>query len=238
MGLTLAAQSWNSNSLPWHIHPVTQTSSRQDRGAAKRQRLVDAAWQLYYERGLARATLMEIAQAAEVPIGNVYYYFPTKDDLTAAVLEAHKQHIVRVTRAWAADAADNPAHGLHIYVQAQADNAEKIALEGCHHSRLAYDLAQEPAFRHRAREILDIYLQFAARQIGLMGLTSNAHALAQELIGRVQGGIALASTLRAPSILVAETQRLHHWIDDLNTQPRTALTPRPSPLPAPRPADC
>lgn len=217
---------------------MTQTSSRQDRGAAKRQRLVDAAWQLYYERGVARATLMEIAQAADVPIGNVYYYFRTKDDLTCAVLEAHKQHLIRVTRVWAAEAADDPAHGLRVYVQAQADNAEKIALQGCHHSRLAADLAQEPAFGHRAREILDIYLQFAARQITLTGLSANAHALAQELVGRVQGGIALASTLRAPLILVAETDRLHRWIRDLGTHPHTALNPRLAPAPAPRPANC
>ncbi len=55
----------------------------------KRQRLAAAASQLLHQQGVEKTTLADIAQAADVPVGNVYYYFKTKDDIIAAVIEAH-----------------------------------------------------------------------------------------------------------------------------------------------------
>ena len=52
----------------------------------KRERLIAAAVELVYRQGVARTTLADIAQAADVPVGNVYYYFKTKDDIIAAVV--------------------------------------------------------------------------------------------------------------------------------------------------------
>jgi len=54
----------------------------------KRGRLIVAACDLFYRQGIAGTTLAHIAEAAEVPLGNVYYYFKTKDDIVAAVVEA------------------------------------------------------------------------------------------------------------------------------------------------------
>ena len=49
----------------------------------KRERLVGAACDLVYRLGAERTTLADIARAADVPLGNVYYYFRTKDDIFA-----------------------------------------------------------------------------------------------------------------------------------------------------------
>jgi len=62
------------------------TASKQRPG--KRERLIAAAAQLLHQQGIERTTLAEIATAADVPAGNVYYYFKTKDDVIAAVIEA------------------------------------------------------------------------------------------------------------------------------------------------------
>jgi hypothetical protein len=43
--------------------------------------LIAAAYALVYRRGVARTSLADIAQAADVPVGDVYYYFKTKDDI-------------------------------------------------------------------------------------------------------------------------------------------------------------
>ena len=39
---------------------------------------------------MERTTLGDIARAADVPVGNVYYYFKTKDQLVEAALGAHR----------------------------------------------------------------------------------------------------------------------------------------------------
>jgi AcrR family transcriptional regulator len=65
----------------------------------KGERLIAAACKLMYRQGVERTTLADIAQAADVPLGNVYYYFKTKDDVVAAVVQAHVQQIETATAA-------------------------------------------------------------------------------------------------------------------------------------------
>jgi AcrR family transcriptional regulator len=63
-----------------------------DRGG-KRERLVTSAADLMHRQGVPVTTLAQVAQAADVPPGNVYYYFKTKDEVIAAVIEAHAQQV-------------------------------------------------------------------------------------------------------------------------------------------------
>jgi AcrR family transcriptional regulator len=55
----------------------------------KRERLIRTATRLLYRQGFAKTSLADIAQAAEVPLGNVYYYFKTKSELAEAVVEEY-----------------------------------------------------------------------------------------------------------------------------------------------------
>lgn len=56
---------------------------------SKRERLVAAASRVLHEQGVEKTTLADIARVAEVPLGNVYYYFKTKDRLVEAAIDAH-----------------------------------------------------------------------------------------------------------------------------------------------------
>ena len=53
----------------------------------KRTRLTETATKLAYGRGFRETSLADIAEAARVPVGNVYYYFKTKEELAEAVVE-------------------------------------------------------------------------------------------------------------------------------------------------------
>src|SRR6201994_5188816 len=59
----------------------------------KRERLVDGAREALYAQGVESTPLADIAKVADVPVGNVYYYFKTKDDLVQAVIAAHADEI-------------------------------------------------------------------------------------------------------------------------------------------------
>src|ERR1700730_11121883 len=59
----------------------------------KRQRLVEGGRLLRQREGGEKTTLADIAQAADVPVGNVYYYFKTKDELVRAAIDAQAQAI-------------------------------------------------------------------------------------------------------------------------------------------------
>ena len=68
---------------------------RGNAAGGKRERLVGAARQMLYEHGVEKTTLADIAAAAGVPLGNVYYYFRTKDALVSAVLDARARPSTR-----------------------------------------------------------------------------------------------------------------------------------------------
>src|ERR1700736_2375420 len=55
--------------------------------ADKRARLIETTMKLAYKHGFRETSLANIAEAAHVPVGNVYYYFKTKDELGEAVVE-------------------------------------------------------------------------------------------------------------------------------------------------------
>src|SRR5437764_536059 len=59
----------------------------------KRTRLVEGARLVLHQQGVEKTTLADIAGAADVPVGNVYYYFKTKDDLVRAVIDSHGRDI-------------------------------------------------------------------------------------------------------------------------------------------------
>jgi AcrR family transcriptional regulator len=56
-------------------------------GAQTRQRIVDAAYGLFWRQGFVRASLDDIAEAASITKRTLYQHFRSKDDLMAAVLE-------------------------------------------------------------------------------------------------------------------------------------------------------
>ena len=53
----------------------------------KRTRLVSAAGGLAYQNGFGATSLAGIAREAKIHLGNVYYYFKTKDEIGEAIVE-------------------------------------------------------------------------------------------------------------------------------------------------------
>jgi AcrR family transcriptional regulator len=54
---------------------------RERRAAARRNQILDAAAEVFAEKGFARATTKEIADRADISEGTIYNYFQAKEDL-------------------------------------------------------------------------------------------------------------------------------------------------------------
>lgn len=59
--------------------------------ADTRDRLIDAAMEMFVFQGYAATGLAQVARKAQVLPGSLYYFFPTKEDLLLATLERRKQ---------------------------------------------------------------------------------------------------------------------------------------------------
>jgi AcrR family transcriptional regulator len=59
--------------------------------AARRNQILDAATQIFAEKGFHRATVRAVAQAAGVADGTIYTYFASKDELLIGILDRLNQ---------------------------------------------------------------------------------------------------------------------------------------------------
>jgi AcrR family transcriptional regulator len=94
---------------------------------ARRQRrnrdaLIAAACGIMTEKGVEAATMLEIAEAADVGAGTVYNYFKSKDDLAIAVLET-LMHELGLRIEEVTDTFDDPAQVYAYGIRTVLDTA-------------------------------------------------------------------------------------------------------------------
>jgi TetR/AcrR family transcriptional regulator, transcriptional repressor for nem operon len=180
----------------------------------KRDRLIAAAARLLHQQGIEKTTLVDIAEAADVPAGNVYYYFKTKDDIVAAVIDAHAQEInsilAEITRAHR-----SPKARLKALIAEFASQSDLVAQYGCPLGSLCSELdkrAGNSDFGHAT--LMNLWIDWAEDQFRQMG-RRDAHDLAVSLLASNQGSSLLTNTLRDPSIHTREARHLTRWIETL-----------------------
>jgi len=184
------------------------------RRPGKRERLIAAAAQLVHQQGVERTTLAEIAQAADVPAGNVYYYFKTKDEVIAAVIQAHAEQI-KATLALIDARHPSPKSRLKAFVREFTAQSEIVAQYGCPLGSLCSELdkrVKDPGLP--AAELMRLPIDWAQEQFRSLG-RPDARDLAFDLLAAYEGSALLANTMRDPSVLSGAARRIDHWIDTL-----------------------
>lgn len=68
---------------------------RQERGAERLVRILDAAAEVFAEEGVQSASIQQIAERAGSSIGSLYHFFPNKQALVLAVAERCMQECLR-----------------------------------------------------------------------------------------------------------------------------------------------
>jgi TetR/AcrR family transcriptional regulator, transcriptional repressor for nem operon len=193
---------------------VTNSSGVGRRGTDKRHRLTAAAARVLHEQGVERTTIADIAAAAEVPAGNVYYYFKTKDELVQAALSEHTNHLSELTTRL--DQLPDPLQRLKGLIAAWVDQRDVAARFGCPTGTLAVELDKRADGTLDAeaagvfRQLLD-WVEEQFRELGQPGPAD----LAITLLAGYQGMSLLANALRDPGIMTREGGRLTRWLDTL-----------------------
>ncbi|MFF4910187.1 TetR/AcrR family transcriptional regulator [Streptomyces sp. NPDC001260] len=184
------------------------------RAADKRRRLKAAAAEVLHERGVERTTLADIARVADVPVGNVYYYFKTKDELVQAALSEHRSRLDELTAALEESA--DPLDRLKGLIAAWVDGRDTAARRGCPTGTLAVELdkREEGTLDAEAAAVIRRLLDWASEQFRAAGVPDpDGHALT--LVSAYQGMSLLANALRDPEVMTREGARLLGWIDSL-----------------------
>ncbi len=132
----------------------TQPARRRPRQDNRRQDLLDAAAGEYRARGFHAVTMRDIARAAGMIAGSIYYHFSSKEELFLAVYEEGVRQISsRVTRACAG--STDPWERLAVACRAHTE----MLLEESDYAQVILRVFPDdvPAERERLIELRDAY---------------------------------------------------------------------------------
>jgi len=181
--------------------------------------LVSAARELVYLKGIAGTSLADIANAADVPVGNVYYYFKTKNEIVAAVVRTYEDQLQALVSE-VERRHESPAARLRAFVAVLVERAvastERYGTQyGCPYGTLSSELAMRAEGADPlAATLMQIQLDWTEQQFRAMG-RPDAHDLAIELLAAYQGAAVLTSTLGDAQLLTGQGRRLDRWIEEL-----------------------
>ena len=190
---------------------MTDSVGRPKQG--KRERLVAGARDVIHHQGVEKTTIAEIAQAADVPVGNVYYYFKTKDELVGAAIDSYASEARALLDSL--DRYRTPKARLKALVRELTARSELAARSGCPMGSLCSELDKRADGLDRScAEMLRFPIDWAEQQFQTMG-RRDARDLAVALIASYQGIALLTNTFHEPELMTREARRLERWIDSL-----------------------
>ena len=144
-----------------------QDKARQARNDLYRQHILEAAEEVFAERGFENAKLQDISRIAGVSMGTIYALFPGKEDLFRALLDARGRELLHLARAGA-----------------RSDEEPRRALDGLIEAYIDYFVAHPTFLRMHLRLGTSWVLGPAMSSPGQVQLWSKIHALQAALMRR------------------------------------------------------
>jgi TetR/AcrR family transcriptional regulator, transcriptional repressor for nem operon len=178
-----------------------------------RDRIVQAADDLFYRRGFENTSFSDIADAMRISRGNFYYHFRSKDEILSAVIHGRLSEAEQMLGRWDTEGA-GPTDRIRKFIDILTTNRSLILQHGCPVGTLCTELAKlNHAARPEADKVFTLFRIWLRRQFTLLGRQENADALAMHLLARTQGVAMLASALRDETFVRREVREMHDWLE-------------------------
>jgi AcrR family transcriptional regulator len=179
----------------------------------KRERLIASATELIYRQGVERPTLAQIAEAAGVPPGNVYYYFKTKDDLIEAVVESRAAYVRELIASL--ERRRTPEARLKGLIRHWLETSDAVVLHGCPLGTLSVVLNDHgDGLEGHTSKLFATPIEWVEQQFREMGVPdAREHALT--MLSTVEGASLISNAVGDRDILISQMHRLERWVDSL-----------------------
>ena len=177
------------------------------RGAATKARIVEAANQLMFERGVALTTLADVRTASATSKSQLYQHFADKNALVREVIEFRAEALLAQQRR-RLEKVDS-LRGLELWRDEMVErNALRDGAYGCPLGSIANEIADHDEDTRRIiANHFDEWLQIIVDTIdrlkarGVLRGDADPRALAGGLLVALQGGYLLAKTSRDVSLM-------------------------------------
>ncbi|SOE16908.1 TetR family transcriptional regulator [Hoeflea halophila] len=181
------------------------------KGDQRREAIVAAAARLFWVNGFSATSIADIARAAGVPQGNMFYYFKTKAELALAVaivFVEETQSLIQEAEA----ASPDPRERIRFLLQRLGQSNRSRVENGCPISAAVRDFrGLAPEASARAGRSFELLVSFIARELQKTGpRPSIALGRARAVVIEWQGGIALAHAFNDMTVLTESLRRAEH----------------------------
>ncbi len=182
--------------------------------AETRERILEAADLLFYQRGFEATSFADIAGSVGISRGNFYHHFKTKDDILDGVINRRLTNTEQMLDRWEVTGAD-PAERIRSFIHILIVNGEKIRKFGCPVGTLSSELAKlNHAAQSDAAGLFTLFRSWLCRQFERLGFGEGSDELAMHVLGRSQGVATLANAFDDDGFLHREVDLMCVWLDD------------------------
>ncbi len=193
-----------------------------------RARIIQAAMELFWEKGYGSTSIADILGRSSVNSGSLYHYFPGKQDLLVAVLEAYRDGIgpMLLDPAW--ENVDDPVERIFALLARYRDLIVMTdCLYGCPIGSLALEIHEpDPIVRERMSENFNAWTaairscldQAAAR----FREDADRQAMAEFTLTVMEGGVMQARTYRDVGFFDRAVAQLRRYFQAMMKEKATA----------------
>ena len=182
------------------------------KGEGNRQRIIEAADNLFYRRGYNQTSFQDISDATGIPCGNFYYYFKTKDDILNAVVDTRIADLT-VMLNHCESAAIDARERLLMLSNMLEHRQDDLIQSGCPIGSLCTELAKdEPALHEKSKQAFVLLRNWIKLQFESLGL-NNADDLAMDLLAKLQGVSVLACAFKDIEYIKRSHNEIKDWIN-------------------------
>jgi AcrR family transcriptional regulator len=186
------------------------------RAASKRQQIVDAADELFYNRGFAQTSFADIAAAVKISRGNFYYHFKTKDEILDAVIEKRLTDRENLLGKWD-ETSDDPMQRIVCFIRIVIVNQAKIMAYGCPVGTLTAELTKlDHTSKDKANEIMALFRDWLTRQFEELGFLAEAPRHALHVLSWSQGVATLSQAFKDEEFVKREVDQIVQWLADVS----------------------
>ncbi len=179
---------------------------------SSRTAIVEAARDLFYQKGFTGTSYADIAKRTGFAKGNIHYYFNSKDELLKAVVERRVQDIRDLLERWSLGCG--PAYDcLRRFVGMIESNAEDLSRYGCPMGSLNSELGKNnPDLQKAARLMFDLFARWLEARFRALMPPKQAKEHAEQLMVMAQGVSVTAHTYGDPMLVLRQARVMRRWL--------------------------
>lgn len=183
-----------------------------------KQQVVEAADQLFYQKGYNLTSFSDIAVASKVPRGNLNYYFSTKSEVLVAVIRYRVNEMQQMLSNWERE-YKSPLERLQRYVQIVSNVKKDVIHYGCPMGTLNSELGKaQHELQDITKEQFEVFEQWIKKQFQSMGCSKNAAELTMHLMVWTQGVATMAYIHQDTRLIQREAKSIATWLASLTSK--------------------